>query len=64
MDKNILIDEMKGLVLSLLKDFETSYGKNVASNRRCRLKLVKLEKIGKKFRRASVDLEKNWKEDK
>ena len=59
MDRNELIDEiffsMKDMQMDLLK----ARGYNRSSTRKARLKLVALEKLGKRFREITVKEEKS-----
>jgi len=58
MNKNELMDALLTQIEIILKDFPKARGVNVLATKRIRLGLVKLEKLGKRFRAFTIELEK------
>ena len=58
MNKNELMDAILDQVEIIKKDFPKARGVNVLATKRIRLGLVKLEKLGKRFRAFTIELEK------
>jgi len=61
MNKNELMDALLTQIEIILKDFPKARGVNVLATKRIRLGLVRLEKIGKKFRAFTIAEEKQAK---